>query len=64
MLSRPYAFGCVLRLRTSTEFKPGNSVSVCCMGWICNSQFLHLLIIYRITYYCIAVWSLLSRSRV
>ncbi|KAJ7948001.1 sec23/sec24 transport family protein [Quillaja saponaria] len=25
MLSRPYAFGCVLRLRTSTEFKPGNS---------------------------------------
>ncbi|CAL0333968.1 unnamed protein product [Lupinus luteus] len=25
MLSRPYAFGCVLRMRTSTEFKPGNS---------------------------------------
>ncbi|KAL4011437.1 hypothetical protein IC575_028496 [Cucumis melo] len=25
MLSRPYAFGCVLRLRTSTEFKPGRS---------------------------------------
>ncbi|KAL2597184.1 hypothetical protein AAZV13_11G146600 [Glycine max] len=25
MLSRPYVFGCVLRLRTSTEFKPGNS---------------------------------------
>nr|XP_023915543.1 protein transport protein Sec24-like At3g07100 [Quercus suber]POF06666.1 protein transport protein sec24-like [Quercus suber] len=25
MLSRPYAFGCILRLRTSTEFKPGNS---------------------------------------
>ncbi|CAK8576394.1 unnamed protein product [Lathyrus sativus] len=25
MLSRPYAFGCVLRLRTSTEFNPGNS---------------------------------------
>ncbi|XP_024637901.1 protein transport protein SEC24 isoform X2 [Medicago truncatula] len=25
MLSRPYAFSCVLRLRTSTEFKPGNS---------------------------------------
>ncbi|KAI9107716.1 hypothetical protein K1719_021379 [Acacia pycnantha] len=25
MLSRPYAFGCVLRLRTSTEFKPGHS---------------------------------------
>ncbi|XP_061374090.1 protein transport protein SEC23 D isoform X2 [Gastrolobium bilobum] len=25
MLSRPYAFGCVLRLRTSTEFKTGNS---------------------------------------
>ncbi|KAJ1440698.1 Zinc finger, Sec23/Sec24-type superfamily [Sesbania bispinosa] len=25
MLSRPYAFGCVLRLRTSTEYKPGNS---------------------------------------
>ncbi|KAI4322430.1 hypothetical protein L6164_022126 [Bauhinia variegata] len=25
MLSRPYAFNCVLRLRTSTEFKPGNS---------------------------------------
>ncbi|XP_022142397.1 protein transport protein sec24, partial [Momordica charantia] len=23
MLSRPYAFGCVLRLRTSSEFKPG-----------------------------------------
>ncbi|RYR70568.1 hypothetical protein Ahy_A03g017040 isoform G [Arachis hypogaea] len=28
MLSRPYAFGCVLRLRTSTEFKPGNSSDV------------------------------------
>ena len=27
MLSRPYAFGCILRLRTSTEFKPGHSVS-------------------------------------
>ncbi|KAF6169184.1 hypothetical protein GIB67_013614 [Kingdonia uniflora] len=25
MLSRPYAFGCVLRLRTSTEFKSGHS---------------------------------------
>ncbi|XP_028773087.1 protein transport protein sec24 isoform X1 [Neltuma alba] len=25
MLSRPYAFGCILRLRTSTEFKPGHS---------------------------------------
>ncbi|KAF7805716.1 protein transport protein SEC24 [Senna tora] len=25
MLSRPYAFSCVLRLRTSTEFKPGHS---------------------------------------
>ncbi|KAK4607811.1 hypothetical protein RGQ29_001572 [Quercus rubra] len=25
MLSRPYAFGCILRLRTSSEFKPGNS---------------------------------------
>ncbi|XP_071710923.1 protein transport protein SEC23 D-like [Rutidosis leptorrhynchoides] len=25
MLSRPYAFNCVMRLRTSTEFKPGNS---------------------------------------
>lgn len=25
MLSRPYAFNCILRLRTSTEFKPGNS---------------------------------------
>ncbi|XP_058088597.1 protein transport protein SEC23 D [Magnolia sinica] len=25
MLSRPYAFGCILRLRTSTEFKPGRS---------------------------------------
>ncbi|KAK6936224.1 Sec23/Sec24, helical domain [Dillenia turbinata] len=24
MLSPPYAFGCVMRLRTSTEFKPGN----------------------------------------
>jgi hypothetical protein len=27
MLSRPYAFGCILRLRTSSEFKPGHSVS-------------------------------------
>ena len=27
MLSRPYAFGCILRLRTSSEFRPGNSVS-------------------------------------
>ncbi|MFQ6671235.1 hypothetical protein Gotur_035843, partial [Gossypium turneri] len=27
MLSRPYAFNCVLRLRTSTEFKPGHSVT-------------------------------------
>lgn len=26
MLSRPYAFGCILRLRTSTEFRPGHSV--------------------------------------
>ncbi|KAA3456986.1 60S ribosomal protein L11-like [Gossypium australe] len=25
MLSRSYAFNCVLRLRTSTEFKPGHS---------------------------------------
>ncbi|XP_059627638.1 protein transport protein SEC23 D [Cornus florida] len=25
MLSRPYAFNCVLRLRTSSEFKPGHS---------------------------------------
>ncbi|KAI4368701.1 hypothetical protein MLD38_017228 [Melastoma candidum] len=25
MLSRPHAFGCVLRLRTSSEFKPGHS---------------------------------------
>uniref|UniRef100_A0A6N2LJM2 Sec23/Sec24 trunk domain-containing protein n=1 Tax=Salix viminalis TaxID=40686 RepID=A0A6N2LJM2_SALVM len=25
MLSRPYAFGCILRLRTSSEFKPGHS---------------------------------------
>ncbi|RVW86941.1 Protein transport protein Sec24-like CEF [Vitis vinifera] len=25
MLSRPYAFGCILRLRTSSEFRPGNS---------------------------------------
>ncbi|KAJ0976718.1 hypothetical protein J5N97_012192 [Dioscorea zingiberensis] len=25
MLSRPYAFGCVLRLRTSSEFKPSHS---------------------------------------
>ncbi|KAK9079171.1 hypothetical protein SSX86_000841 [Deinandra increscens subsp. villosa] len=25
MLSRPYAFNCVMRLRTSTEFKTGNS---------------------------------------
>lgn len=25
MLSRPYAFGCILRMRTSTEFKPGHS---------------------------------------
>lgn len=32
MLSRPYAFGCILRLRTSSEFKPGNSVSVPCFG--------------------------------
>lgn len=28
MLSRPYAFGCVLRLRTSSEFKTGHSVSL------------------------------------
>jgi len=27
LLSRPYAFGCVLRLRTSSDFEPGNSVS-------------------------------------
>lgn len=27
MLSRPYAFNCILRLRTSTEFKPGHFVS-------------------------------------
>lgn len=27
MLNRPYAFGCILRLRTSTEF--GLSHSVC-----------------------------------
>lgn len=36
MLSRPYAFGCILRLRTSSEFKPGNSVSMPCffkMQW-------------------------------
>ncbi|XP_024987172.1 protein transport protein Sec24-like At3g07100 isoform X1 [Cynara cardunculus var. scolymus] len=25
MLSRPYAFNCIMRLRTSSEFKPGNS---------------------------------------
>nr|CAD1836751.1 unnamed protein product [Ananas comosus var. bracteatus] len=25
MLSRPYAFGCVLRLRTSSDFKPANA---------------------------------------
>ncbi|KAL6841473.1 hypothetical protein ACP4OV_028616 [Aristida adscensionis] len=25
LLSRPYAFGCVLRLRTSSDFEPGNS---------------------------------------
>nr|XP_043613329.1 protein transport protein SEC23 [Erigeron canadensis] len=25
ILSRPYAFNCVMRLRTSSEFKPGNS---------------------------------------
>ncbi|KAL4183100.1 hypothetical protein AMTRI_Chr11g96520 [Amborella trichopoda] len=25
MLSRPYAFGCILRLRTSSEFKPGRA---------------------------------------
>ncbi|XP_031503829.1 uncharacterized protein LOC116266660 isoform X1 [Nymphaea colorata] len=25
MLSRPYAFGCILRIRTSSDFKPGNS---------------------------------------
>ncbi|KAJ6897230.1 protein transport protein SEC24-like [Populus alba x Populus x berolinensis] len=25
MLRRPYAFGCILRLRTSSEFKPGHS---------------------------------------
>lgn len=25
MLSRPYAFGCILRLRTSTEFRPSRS---------------------------------------
>ncbi|XP_050234495.1 protein transport protein SEC23 D isoform X1 [Mercurialis annua] len=25
MLSRPYAFGCILRMRTSSEFKPGHS---------------------------------------
>ncbi|KAK2980179.1 hypothetical protein RJ640_007269 [Escallonia rubra] len=25
MLSRPYAFNCILRLRTSSEFKPGHS---------------------------------------
>lgn len=27
MLSRPYAFNCIMRLRTSSEFKPGHSVS-------------------------------------
>jgi hypothetical protein len=25
LLSRPYAFGCVLRMRTSSDFQPGNS---------------------------------------
>ncbi|KAJ4747675.1 Protein transport protein Sec24-like [Rhynchospora pubera] len=25
MLSRPYAFGCILRLRTSSDYKPGNA---------------------------------------
>lgn len=27
MLSRPYAFGCMLRLRTSSDFSTGHSVS-------------------------------------
>jgi len=27
MLNRPYAFACILRLRTSSEFKLGHSVS-------------------------------------
>lgn len=51
MLSRPYAFGCVLRLRTSSEFKIADSVSImrdvqpliqlfevffrCSCGWYC-----------------------------
>jgi len=37
MLSRPYAFGCVLRLRTSTEFKPGNSVCVVWNGFLIHN---------------------------
>jgi hypothetical protein len=28
MLSRPYAFGCIFKLRTSVEFKPSRAVSV------------------------------------
>lgn len=29
MLSRPYAFNCVLRVRASSEFRVGHSVSNC-----------------------------------
>ncbi|XP_055960272.1 protein transport protein SEC23 D isoform X2 [Mercurialis annua] len=35
MLSRPYAFGCILRMRTSSEFKPGHSI---CIGTSCTTD--------------------------
>ena len=63
MLSRPYAFGCILRLRTSSEFRPGNSVSAHIVLFkivIAVLQFVY----FTYLHYIFAVWSFLPRSTV
>lgn len=61
MLSRPYAFGCIMRLRTSSEFKPGHSVSVACYFIIAIYNYTFSLL-YFLCYF--AVWTFLPRSTI
>lgn len=65
MLSRPYAFGCVMRLRTSSQFKIADSVNT--PKWCVNylHQLSHIYPWLICLYFFIStVWSFLPRSSI
>ena len=64
MLSRPYAFGCIMRLRTSSQFKIADSVNTLRDMCITYISFFICCVWHVYFLLCSTVWPFLPRSSV